>query len=153
MAAQNTRIRCDVVAGGKRRRAGSDSGRGGEKNAVTSACGFRLRWRRGRARVGAMTEPGEEHTPHKEPPGALPPDYDDDLEDDDDLFETATEVTNECRCGECCRNLIIEVDLEDAKREPKIAERGSPIYASADLTESGQRELEGYYLYADVDIK
>jgi Fe-S-cluster containining protein len=94
-----------------------------------------------------MSEPAEEHTPQKEPPGAAPPDWgDDDLDDDDDLFETATEIKNECRCGECCRNMIIDVDVEDAKREPKIAERGSPLYTSAEFTDSGQRELEGYNL-------
>jgi Fe-S-cluster containining protein len=47
--------------------------------------------------------------------------------------------------GQCCK-LIIEVGLDDARREPKIAERGSPIYAPAELTESGQAELEGYLL-------
>lgn len=94
-----------------------------------------------------MNEPAEEDTAPNEPPGGRPQDsFDDDLDDDDDLFETATEVSCECRCGECCRNLIIEVDVEDAKREPKIAERGSPTYTSAELTESGKRELEGYLL-------
>lgn len=50
-----------------------------------------------------------------------------------------------CRCAECCR-LLIEVRLEDAEREPKIRERGSPIYTDARLTASGQRELAGYML-------
>jgi Fe-S-cluster containining protein len=36
--------------------------------------------------------------------------------------------------------------LEDAEREPKIKERGSPIYAPAEFTESGKPELEGYML-------
>jgi hypothetical protein len=42
--------------------------------------------------------------------------------------------------------MLIEVDVEDAKREPRIAERGSPIYAPPELTESGKLELEGYLL-------
>jgi len=93
-----------------------------------------------------MSEPGEEHTPQKEPPGALPPEYGDDDLDDDDLFEAGTEVKNDCRCGECCRRLIIETELEDAAREPKIAERGSPIYMPPEVTESGEKELVGYNL-------
>ncbi len=51
-----------------------------------------------------------------------------------------------CRCGECCRRLIIEVTVEDARREPKIKEFGSPTYTPAELTKSGKRELEGYLL-------
>src|SRR5206468_2599458 len=43
-----------------------------------------------------------------------------------------------CRCGDCCRRLIIEVTLEDAKREPKIRKLGSPIYIDPRLTDSGQ---------------
>src|SRR5271163_4166163 len=56
------------------------------------------------------------------------------------------EVKNECRCGECCRRLIIEAEVEDAKREPRIAERGGPIYQDERLTVSGRRELIGYLL-------
>lgn len=55
-------------------------------------------------------------------------------------------VLNVCRCAECCRRLIIEVDLEDAAREPLIAKQGSPIYTDARLTASGKRELSGYLL-------
>jgi Fe-S-cluster containining protein len=51
-----------------------------------------------------------------------------------------------CRCGECCKALIVQADLEDAKRESKIAERGSPLYTPAELTRSGKKELEGYLL-------
>jgi Fe-S-cluster containining protein len=69
---------------------------------------------------------------------------------DEDFEEEspAAEVKNDCRCGECCRRLIIEVGLDDAKREPKIAEKGSPIYLDARLTASGKEELEGYLLNA-----
>lgn len=35
-------------------------------------------------------------------------------------------VVKACPCGDCCRRLLIEVHLEDARREPKIAERGEP---------------------------
>jgi Fe-S-cluster containining protein len=61
-------------------------------------------------------------------------------------LEQQPPALSSCRCGECCRRLIIEVTLEDAKREPKIKERGSPIFLPAELTESGQRELTGYFL-------
>jgi Fe-S-cluster containining protein len=56
------------------------------------------------------------------------------------------EVISTCRCAECCRRLIIEVGLEDAEREPRIKERGDPIYAPAELTGTGNPELEGYLL-------
>ena len=49
-------------------------------------------------------------------------------------------------CAESCRRLIIEVSLEDAERDPKIKERGSPIFTPAELTASGMRETEGYVL-------
>jgi Putative zinc- or iron-chelating domain len=55
-------------------------------------------------------------------------------------------VAASCRCGDCCRRLLIEVDAEDARREPKIVERGSPILSAAEVTRSGRRELEGYLL-------
>lgn len=51
-----------------------------------------------------------------------------------------------CRCGQCCRGLIIEVDLRDAEREPLIAQRCEPMYEHPQLTVSGQRELIGYML-------
>jgi Fe-S-cluster containining protein len=54
-------------------------------------------------------------------------------------------VVNDCRCGLCC-TLLVEVDLEDAKREPKIAELGSPMYLPPELTASGEQELAGYIL-------
>jgi Fe-S-cluster containining protein len=53
------------------------------------------------------------------------------------------EVKGECRCGKCCR-LIIEVELQDAEREPRIKEKGSPILGAPDA--AGHRELEGYLL-------
>jgi Fe-S-cluster containining protein len=62
--------------------------------------------------------------------------------------DPAEDVHNACRCAECCRRLIIEVDVKDAKREPKIAEKGSPIYTDPRLTASKQPELEGYLLNA-----
>ncbi len=51
-----------------------------------------------------------------------------------------------CRCGKCCRSLLIEVLVEDAEREPRIKELGSPTYTDARLTRSGQPEIEGYML-------
>lgn len=60
------------------------------------------------------------------------------------------EVKSSCDCGKCC-TLIVEVGLEDAKREPKIADKGSPIYQDERLTASGQRELIGYMLNTRAD--
>src|SRR5262245_61473157 len=54
-------------------------------------------------------------------------------------------LLSECRCGNCCRSLIIEVRLEDALREPRIAELASPIYAPKELT-GGEEVLEGFLL-------
>ncbi len=56
------------------------------------------------------------------------------------------EVTGDCRCADCCKRLLIEVSVEDAEREPLIAQKGSPIYADPRLTASGKPELEGYIL-------
>ena len=33
----------------------------------------------------------------------------------------------DCRCGDCCRSLIIETTMLDAVREPLIAQLGSPM--------------------------
>ena len=74
--------------------------------------------------------------------------YDDegyhDQEECEFCLECQKTVSGECRCGNCCENLIIEVSLRDAQREPKIAERGSPIYDDM----SGERVLIGYLLNA-----
>ena len=71
------------------------------------------------------------------PQNSLDEDFDDEEDDDDE--EELNNATCECRCGECCRRLLIEVDLEDAEREPRIKELGSPIYTHEMLTKSGQR--------------
>jgi hypothetical protein len=55
-------------------------------------------------------------------------------------------VSNVCRCGNCCRALIIEACLQDAEVEPRIKECGSPIYRGSEFTASGERELQGYVL-------
>ena len=79
-------------------------------------------------------------------PENTPADDFDEEKDDDDDDEDLKEATCECRCGECCRQLLIEVELEDAVREPRIRELGSPTYTDERLTRSGKRELEGYLL-------
>jgi hypothetical protein len=61
----------------------------------------------------------------------------------------AEAVHSDCRCGECCRRLILEVLIEDAEVEPKIKERCSPLYEHPQLTASGTRELIGYLLNAE----
>jgi Fe-S-cluster containining protein len=73
-------------------------------------------------------------------------DTDEDLDDDFDEDDLPPEVQSDCRCGECCRRLIIEVGTEDAEREPRIREKGSPIYLPPELTRTGQKELAGYLL-------
>ena len=55
-------------------------------------------------------------------------------------------VENLCRCGQCCRSLLIEVEIRDAEREPKIAEFGSPTYWPAEVSVSGNDELIGYII-------
>ena len=47
--------------------------------------------------------------------------------DDCELFMLQCEVRNQCRCGLCCEYMIIEATALDARREPKIRERGSII--------------------------
>jgi len=97
------------------------------------AVGVEQRYGRG------MTQPAAEEGPE--------PVDQDEFDDDEDL-EAVPEVHSECRCGECCRHLIIEARLEDAEREPRIKTRGSPVYAPAEFTKSGKMELEGYLLNA-----
>jgi Fe-S-cluster containining protein len=48
-------------------------------------------------------------------------------------------VVNSCRCGKCCRSLILEAYVQDAEREPKIKELCQTITGITD-------ELEGYLL-------
>src|SRR2546425_9413362 len=77
----------------------------------------------------------------------LPHTHDDEDVDDDCLpCLAADEMQCVCRCGECCRSLIIEVLLEDGEVEPKIKERCEPLYAGPEMTASGQREQIGYLL-------
>jgi Fe-S-cluster containining protein len=90
-----------------------------------------------------MTEPGEEQARKQELP-AVPGRVD--WGDDDFGLDPGQETHSDCRCGECCRKLIIEVEPEDAEREPKIKELCDPIYFPAEFSESGKPELEGYLL-------
>jgi len=62
------------------------------------------------------------------------------------------EIKSPCRCAACCRRLLIEVGLVDAEREPRIKDLGSPVYTPPELTESGQKELEGYLLNGRDDL-
>ena len=95
-----------------------------------------------------MTHPRENpaQPPGKSHANGGAPAEDDVTGPDDDEEGPGIEVRNDCRCGECCRNLVIEVELDDAEREPRIKERGSPISLPAELTESGRKELAGYLL-------
>jgi Fe-S-cluster containining protein len=86
------------------------------------------------------------------PDNTLDDGFEEEEDDDDDSEEELKEATCECRCGECCRRLLIEVDLEDAEREPRIKELGSPTFTDARLTRSGKRELEGYLLNSRDDM-
>src|SRR4051812_47751659 len=70
-------------------------------------------------------------------------------EDDDDIDGsegcvpclTATEAKSECRCGACCRSLILEACVQDAEVEPRIKE------LCGELREMGD-EVIGYLLNA-----
>jgi len=93
-----------------------------------------------------MTHPAENHSPEPTENDSAALDLDSLEFDDVDDLEPGEPVHNDCRCGDCCRHLIIEAELEDAEREPKIKERGDPIYAPAELTASRKPELEGYLL-------
>ena len=57
-------------------------------------------------------------------------DIDDDGEHDPNQCELCLEtdhtVACDCRCGDCCEKMIIEVSLRDAERQPRIREC-SPI--------------------------
>jgi Fe-S-cluster containining protein len=57
-------------------------------------------------------------------------------------------VRSDCRCGECCRSLILEATAEDGVVEPQIKERCSPLYEHPQLT-GGTRQLIGYILNAE----
>ena len=79
-------------------------------------------------------------------------DSDEDGFHDEDECELCIErnhsVCNACRCGNCCEGLLLEASLRDAEREPRITEC-SPI---VDDIRTGEREIIGYMLYADVCI-
>jgi len=96
-----------------------------------------------------MTQPEEHQTPKKQPDPPEELDIDDDDDDDDEELDEEQEAGepthSDCRCGECCRRLLIEVGLEDAEREPKIKE-ADPIYLPPEITRSGKKELIGYLL-------
>jgi len=86
------------------------------------------------------------------PEDTLDDDFEEEEDEEDVDKEELKEATCECRCGECCRRLLIEVDLDDAEREPRIKELGSPTYTDERLTRSGKRELEGYLLNSREDM-
>lgn len=82
-------------------------------------------------------------------PTELPHQTDEDGEHDEEECYPClarNEITSACRCGECCRHLILEALVEDAVIEPKGKEKGSPIHLPPELTASGTRELIGYLL-------
>jgi Fe-S-cluster containining protein len=58
-------------------------------------------------------------------------DLDEDGDHDDDECQKCLEanhtITNSCRCGECCEQLIIEVSARDAIREPLIKVLGQKL--------------------------
>jgi Fe-S-cluster containining protein len=97
-----------------------------------------------------MTDSAEHQDQAREPLHSQEQESDRDITADDDDYDDEVlpeeEIHNDCRCAECCRNLIIERDLEDAEREPQIRVKGAPIYTPAELTGTGQKELEGYLL-------
>ena len=79
-------------------------------------------------------------------PGTDQHEYDEDGHHDSEDCERCIEeqhaVTCSCTCGNCCEQLIVEVSMRDADREPRIAEKGKPLYDMVD----GRREQIGYLL-------
>jgi Fe-S-cluster containining protein len=98
-----------------------------------------------------MEQPEKELSQNQEPARVEGLDADEDEFDDDEDLEVGEPTHSDCRCGECCRPLIIEVGLADAEREPEITKRGSPIRVPAELSASGQEELAGYLLNSPVN--
>jgi hypothetical protein len=83
--------------------------------------------------------------------GPVPAGHDADENGDHDVDECyrcllGQEAKGDCRCGVCCRRLLIEVRPGDADREPSIKERGSPIYGPVGTGQVGPPQLEGYVL-------
>ena len=58
-------------------------------------------------------------------------DYDEDGHHDDEgcyhCWEKQHGCVSECRCGDCCRSLILEADVRDAENEPRIATECQPF--------------------------
>ncbi|MGE0536657.1 MAG: YkgJ family cysteine cluster protein [Pirellulales bacterium] len=69
-------------------------------------------------------------------------------EHDPDECESCVEKNHtscgSCRCGRCCRGLLIEASLRDAEREPRIQTEAGGIYEGPPITAT--RELVGYLL-------
>ncbi len=66
--------------------------------------------------------------------------------DDCDLcLEIDNTVKCDCHCGNCCERLIIEVDVEDGEREPRIAAECQPLFDSFE----GEQVPIGYRLNDD----
>ncbi len=55
-------------------------------------------------------------------------------------------VVCQCRCGKCCEELLIEVSLRDAEREPRIKELCSPLWDNDIQIFEGRKEVGGYLL-------
>jgi Fe-S-cluster containining protein len=55
-------------------------------------------------------------------------------------------VACNCRCGKCCEELLIEVSLRDAEREPRIKEQGSPLWDTDAEIFRGEKIVGGYLL-------
>jgi len=92
-----------------------------------------------------MTQPEEHQTPKQQPASTEKFDLSPEDQDWEEELDAGEPTHSNCRCGECCRHLLIEVGLEDAEREPRIKE-AEPIYDPPELTNSGRKELVGYLL-------
>jgi Fe-S-cluster containining protein len=70
-------------------------------------------------------------------------DYDEDGFHDEDECELCVELNHsvhcDCRCGNCCEALILEVSLRDAEREPRIKSECGTLKGFTD-------DVEGYLL-------
>lgn len=88
--------------------------------------------------------------PEFAPPGEPGHNVDDEGTHDPDECELCVErcktVACDCQCGKCCEQLIIEVSLRDAEREPRIKQLCSPLWDSDIEIFEHRREVGGYLL-------
>jgi Fe-S-cluster containining protein len=89
---------------------------------------------------------GDPFAPPAEPGHSLDEEGSHDPDECELCVEREYTVACDCRCGKCCEELLIEVSLRDAEREPRIKELGSPIWDTDIELFEHRREVGGYLL-------